>query len=90
MHQNKKDDGGMVGNEKRTHHHRLCFWGGSHLGVVDSTSFPCIFSRFSAGHIYLALKWAPRSLLGIEFILFWIGTVLNEVSRLPAVEASTR
>jgi hypothetical protein len=86
----KKDDGGMTGNRKRTHHHRLSFWGGSHLSVVDSPSFPCIFVRLSAGHIYLALRCAPRSHLEIRFILLWIGTVLDEVSRLPTVEAAIR
>jgi hypothetical protein len=80
----------MVSNEKRTHHHRLSFQGGCHLGVVDSPSFPCIFARVSAGHISLALRCAPISLLGIEFILFWIGTVLDEVSRLPTIEAVAR
>jgi hypothetical protein len=28
----------MVGNEKCNHHHRFSFWGGHHLGVVDSPS----------------------------------------------------
>jgi hypothetical protein len=51
----KKDDGGMVGNEKCTHDHRFSFRGGSHLSVVDSPSFPCIFARLSAGHISLSL-----------------------------------
>jgi hypothetical protein len=80
----------MSGNGKRTHHHRVSFQGGSHLSVVDLPSFSCIFAFLSAGHISLALRCAPRSLLEIRFILLWIGVVLDEVSRLPTVEAAIR
>jgi hypothetical protein len=55
----------MVGNEKRTHHHWFSFRGSRHLGVVNSPSFPCIFARWSVGHISLSLSHVPRSLLEI-------------------------
>jgi hypothetical protein len=80
----------MVGNEKRTHHHRFSFRGGRHFCVVDSPSFPCIFARWSVGHISLALRRVPRSLLRIWFILLWIGTILDKVSRLPTIKAAIR
>jgi hypothetical protein len=80
----------MVGNEKRTHHQRFSFRGGRHLCVVDSPSFPCIFSHWSVGHISLALRCVPRSLLKISSILLWIGTVHDEVSRLPTIKVAIR
>jgi hypothetical protein len=76
----------MFGNGKRTHHHRLSFQGGSHLSVVDSPSFPCIFAHLSAGHISLALRCAPRSLLEIGFILFWIGQSLIKCPDFPQLK----
>jgi hypothetical protein len=78
----------MTGNGKRTHYHRLSFPGGSHLSVVGSPSFRCIFARLRAGHISHALRCAPRSLLEIRFILLWIRIVLDEVPRLPTIEAT--
>jgi hypothetical protein len=80
----------MIGNGKRTHHQWLSFRGGSHLSIVDSPKFSCIFTYLSACHISLALRCASRSLLEIGFILLWIGTVLDEVSRLPTVKAAIR
>jgi hypothetical protein len=35
----KKDNCWVVGNEKRTHHHRFSFWCSCHLGIINSPSF---------------------------------------------------
>jgi hypothetical protein len=60
------------------------------LSIVDSSSFPLIFACLSACHISLALICDSGSLLKDGFILLQIGTVLDEMSRLPILEASIR
>jgi hypothetical protein len=54
------------------------------LGIINSSRFLEILAR-----VPLSLDGVPRILLKIGFILLWVWAVLDEVSRLSTIEASS-
>jgi hypothetical protein len=73
----------------RNVHIITAFWCSSHLGIIDPSSFLQIFARRRVGPVPLSLIRVPRSLLKVGFVLLWIWAVLDEMSRLSTIEATT-
>jgi hypothetical protein len=59
------------------------------LGIINLSSFLEILVRWIISRISLSLVGVPRVLLEIGFILLWVWVVLDEVSRLSTIEATS-
>jgi hypothetical protein len=80
----------VIDNKERTHHHQFALRCCSHLSVIDPSSFLEILALGRVSHVSLSLIRVPRSLLKVGFILLRVWAVLDEMSKLPTVEATTR
>jgi hypothetical protein len=79
----------VIGNKEHTHHYRLAFRCCSQLGIINSSSFLEVLARWSISHVPLSLVGVPRVLLEVGFILLRVWAVLDEVSGLSTVEATS-
>jgi hypothetical protein len=59
------------------------------LGIIKSTCFLEILARWIISHVPLSLVGVPRVLLEIGFILLRVWAVLDEVSGLSIIEATS-
>jgi hypothetical protein len=84
----KKDNGRVIGHEKRTHHNRFAFRCCGHLSIINPPRFPRIFARGIVCRISLGLSGTPRTLLIIGSILLRVWTVLDKMSRLSTIKAA--
>jgi hypothetical protein len=79
----------VIGNKVRTHHYRLALRSRSHLGIINSSSFLEIFAHRSISRASLSLVEVPKVMLEIGFILLRVWVVLDEVSGLSTVKATS-
>jgi hypothetical protein len=84
----EEDNCWVIGNKERTHHYWLAFWCCSHLGIINSSVF-LKFLPVEVGRVPFSLVGVPRVLLEISFILLRVGAVLDEVSGLSTIEATS-